>query len=188
MSFFTSKRERQLWLWALLVTIAIYSTAWVALPVSGFLQERGWLEGVFLLGTFLVLASIITQRIKVFAGWGELGVWLGIIAVYLMIFVRMEIPQERTHLIEYSVLAAFIYEAFRERIKNGRQVPMPALLTILITATLGLFDELIQLIIPGRVFDIRDVTFNAIAGVMAVAASILLSWVSKKSRKKPNPK
>ena len=97
-----------------------------------------------------------------------------------MLFVRMENPQERTHLIEYGVLAAFIYEALAERVRNGRGIPLPSVLAVFATTLLGLLDEGIQVLIPNRVFDIRDVGFNALAGLIAVAASVALAWVRKR--------
>ena len=58
-------------------------------------------------------------------GGAEIGVALGVAAVYLMVFLRMGIPEERTHLIEYRVVAVFICEALAERASQGRRVPYP---------------------------------------------------------------
>lgn len=182
MKLFTSNKERRLWFWALAVTLAIYITASISQPLAGFLRERGLLEISFTLGMILVIAAVFTQRVKTRPGWGELGVWLGVAAVYLMLFVRMESPEERTHLIEYGVLAAFIYEALAERMRNGRRVPVPPVLIVVVTALLGLLDEGIQVLIPNRVFDIRDVGFNALAGLIAVVASVALAWVRKRRK------
>lgn len=43
------------------------------------------------------------------------------------------------------------------------------------TALLGWCDEGIQAILPGRVYDLRDVGINALAGFMAVTASLALA-------------
>ena len=43
------------------------------------------------------------------------------------------------------------------------------------TVLLGWLDEGIQWLLPNRVYDIRDVGFNALAAVMAVGASLALS-------------
>jgi hypothetical protein len=56
----------------------------------------------------------------------EIVIALGIVAVYLMVFTRITILEERTHLIEYSVLAVFIHEALLERRNQGKRVPLPA--------------------------------------------------------------
>jgi VanZ family protein len=92
----------------------------------------------------------------------------------------MAIPAvERTHLIEYGVVAVFIYEALAERVTQGRHVPMPALLAVLITVLIGIADECLQAFLPSRVFDPRDILFNSLAAVMTVVASVFLGWVRK---------
>jgi VanZ family protein len=73
-------------------------------------------------------------------------------------------------------LAVFIHEALTERASQGRRVPVPALLAIPATSLLGVIDECIQAFLPSRVFDSRDILFNVLAGVMAVAASVALGW------------
>ncbi len=183
MNLFTSNRERRLWLWTLGVVAAIYSTLGVAGTLAGALLERGLLDDSFMLGMLLVAGAVFTQRVKTRPGWSELGVWLGVAAVYLMVFLRMGIPAaERTHLIEYGVVAAFIYEALTERASRGRRVPAPALLAVLATAVAGAIDECIQAVLPNRVFDPVDIVFNVLAGVMAVAASVALGWGRRVSK------
>ena len=177
MNLFTSDRERRLWLWTLTVVAAIYSTLGLARTLAGVLRDSGLLEGAFVLGMLLVGATILTQGLKTRPGGAEIGVALGVAAVYLMVFVRMAIPEERTHLIEYGVVAVLIYEALTERASQGGRVPIPALFTVLATALVGVLDECIQAFLPSRVFDPRDILFNVLAGLMAVAASVALGWV-----------
>ena len=109
----------------------------------------------------------------------EIAVVLGITVAYLLVFFRMASPVERSHLIEYGVVAVFIYAALTERASQGRRVPVPPLLAILATAVLGLLDECIQVFLPSRVFDPQDILFNLLAGTMAVAASVALAWARR---------
>ncbi len=37
-------------------------------------------------------------------GGVEVGIALGVITVYVLVFVRMAIPEERTHVVEYGVV------------------------------------------------------------------------------------
>jgi hypothetical protein len=180
MSLFTSARERRLWLWTLAVVVAIYSTLGLAGTLAGVLRERGLLEGFFFLGLLLVGATILTQGLKARPGGVEIAVALGVAAAYLMVFTRMVTPEERTHLIEYGVLAVFIYEALAERASNGRPVPVLPLLAVLATAALGVLDECIQAFLPSRVFDPIDILFNVIAGTIAVGASFALAWARQR--------
>lgn len=176
MSVFSSDRERRLWMWTLAVVTAIYSTLGLAATLAGALRVRGLIEVVFVLGFLLVLTTIVTHGLKTRPRGAELGVALGVAAAYLMVFVRMAIPaEERTHLIEYGVVAVFIREALMERAKRGRRVPVPALLAVMATALIGALDECIQAFLPGRVFDPRDILFNVLAAVMSIAAAAALS-------------
>ena len=179
MSLFTSRRERRLWLWTLLVVAAIYSTLGLARPLAGALRERGLLEALFMLGMLLVGAAILTQGLKTRPGGAEICVALGVAAVYLLLFARVATPEERTHLIEYGVVAVFIYEALGERASHGRRVPVPALLAVLAASLVGVLDENIQALLPNRAYDIRDVLFNVLAALMAVAASAALAWARR---------
>lgn len=181
MTLFASSREKRLWLWTLLVVATIYLTLGVAGAVAGILGESGLLAAApFVLGVVLVGAAVVTLRVRPRPGWAELGVWLGIAAAYLMVFVRMASPVERSHLIEYGLVAAFIHEALLERKRQGRRVPAPGLIAIVVAALLGWIDEGIQALLPNRVYDIQDVLFNTLAATMAVAARAALAWARQR--------
>jgi VanZ family protein len=87
---------------------------------------------------------------------------------------------ERSHLMEYSVVALLIHEALTERASHGRRVPVPALLAVLATVLIGVLDECIQAFVPSRVFDPLDMVQNAVAAVTAVAASVALHWARRR--------
>ena len=181
MPLFTSNRERRLWFWTLVVVVTIYATLGLTGTLAGLLRESGLLEASsFLFGMLLVGAAIFTQRVKTRPGWSELGVWLGVAAAYLMVFVRMASPVERSHLIEYGVVAVFVHEALIERSGRGGRVWLPAVVAVVVTVLLGWLDEGIQAILPNRVYDIQDVVFNTLAAVMAVAARVAIAWVRRR--------
>ena len=92
----------------------------------------------------------------------------------------MAIPTERSHLVEYGVVAVFVHEALRERARHGRRVPAPALLAVLAAGFVGVLDECIQLLLPSRVFDPLDMLFNVLGATMAVAASAALGWARRR--------
>ena len=189
MVIFSSARERRLWLWTLAVVVAIYSTLGISRTLAEYLREHGLLEAasfvLFLLGMLLVGATIVTQGVKARPGGAEIAVALGVTAAYLMVFLRMAVLEERTHLIEYGVVGVFIHAALAERASQGRRVPLPPLLAILATAVLGLLDEGIQAFLPSRVFDTQDILFNVLAGTMAVAASVALAWARRRRGSRP---
>lgn len=141
----------------------------------------------FLLGMFFVGMTIVTQGLKIRPGGAEIAIALGITAVYFMAFMRITLFEERSHLIEYSVVAVFIYEVLIERKRNGKRVPYPAIFAIILTSLIGLLDECIQLLLPSRVFDPQDILFNTLAAVFAVITIQILAWVRKRIRKRKEP-
>jgi hypothetical protein len=175
MSLFTSNRERRLWLWTLAVMVAIYATLGLARTLADALRERNLLRLSFPFVLLLVVGAIAWHWVKQRPDRGEVGVALGVAFAYAMVFLRMDSPEERTHLIEYGIVAALIHQALLERVRNGRHVPAPAAFTVMATALLGSLDEGIQAILPNRVFDIRDVGFNALAGFMVIAARLAIA-------------
>jgi hypothetical protein len=179
MPLFPSVRERNLWLLVLVVLIAIYSTLGPGGALAAFLRERNLLRISISLVVLLAVGFIAWRWLRSRPNIGEVGVALGIAAVYLFAWIRIPIPEERTHLIEYSLVAVLIYLALTERQRNGRRVPVPALLAIVATALLGLLDESIQAILHHRVFDFIDVGFNAGAGLMAILAIVALAWARR---------
>ncbi len=180
MPFFSSPRERRLWTWVLIVVVAIYSTLGLARTMIGAVRDRGLLDATFVGAFALVLLTILFQALRTRPKGLEIGVALGVAASYLMVFVRMALPEERTHLIEYGVVAVLLYEALSERRSQGRRVPRPALLAILLTIGVGTLDEGIQAVLPSRVFDPRDILFDSVAAVMSVTAMVALRWARRR--------
>ncbi len=176
MSLFTSARERRLWLWAVAVVTAIYSTLGLAGTLAAELRERDLLGVSFAVGFILVLVAIAASALRRGTGRYEIWVGIGVVAVFGMVVVRMGIgPAERTHLFEYGLLAVLIHEALLERRRGGRRIPLPGLLAVAATALLGWLDEGIQSLLPNRAYDLRDVGTNILAGLMAIAASLALA-------------
>ncbi len=177
--YFSSNRERRLWIWTAVVVAAIYSTLGLARTLVEHLGNDFVSVWLFLLGCLLVLLTVVTQGLKVRPAGAEIAVALGVAAAYLLILVRMSVPTERSHLVEYGVVAVFIHEALTERKLQGRRVPVPALLAIAAASLVGVVDEGIQKLIPSRVFDPVDILFNVLAAVMAVGASVALRWARR---------
>jgi hypothetical protein len=179
---FSSDRERRLWLWTLAVVVAIYSSLGFAPTLAGALRDRGLVSDAVLLGFLLIVAAIVFQGLDARPRGIEIGLALGIAGAYLIAFLRITTPEDRTHLVEYSVVALLVYEALTERARNKRRVPVPALLALAATVLLGSLDEGIQAFLPNRVFDIRDLGFNALAPLMAIAASLVLARARRRRR------
>jgi len=178
MPLFTSKREKTLWIWALIVLVTIISTLFLGQPFARELRDQNIQAVIFVLGMLLIGVAIIFHAIRTKPGRFEIALIFGIAAVYLMFFFRLGAP-ERSHLIEYSALSILIHSAFIERINQGKTIRMPALLAVLLSFLIGVLDESIQLLIPSRVFDTQDIVFNGLAVSMAIGSRILFIWIRK---------
>jgi hypothetical protein len=163
--------------------LAIYSTLGLAGQLAELLREEGLLTNLFFLSMFMIAATVLALGLKMRPAGAEIGVALGVAAVYILLFIRMGITiEERTHLMEYSVVGALIYQALIERHRNRHLILPPALIAILLTTLLGLLDEGIQHFLPNRVFDPIDILFNFLAGLLAILASYVLASVRARYR------
>jgi hypothetical protein len=187
MTLFTSKKEKNLWLWAVAVFAAIFSTLFMGKPLANQLRDQNVQAVFFVFGMFLVTAAVIAHGLKAKPGRFELSILFGIIAVYIMFVFRLGAP-ERSHLMEYSVLAIFIHKALVERAYQKKLILKPAIFALMISFLIGVIDELIQIVLPNRVFDHQDIIFNGIAVTMAIVSSSLLIWVRKRFDKSKNTK
>ena len=181
MPFFSSKRERRLWLALLIVLAAIYATLGqtpaIVSALGADIIESAEANLVFALLVLLVVIPIffIDKRLARV----EIAVGVGILAVYLLAWLRLGSWEERTHLFEYALVAALVHEALLERRDNGRRVPAPALLALIISILLGWLDEGIQSLLPNRVFDPVDIAFNSLAATMIIGGRWIVRRLPK---------
>ncbi len=178
---FTSRRERRLWLCALAVVVAIYSTLGLAGSLADVLRERDLLPAAVFVLMLVTVGAIVGSGLKTRPGRREVWVALGLMAVYGMLLVRMGgSMEERTHLFEYGIVSVLIYQALRERSENGRRVPVPALLALVATSLLGWIDEGIQAVLPDRSYDNFDVLSNVVAAVIGIAGSVIVGSANER--------
>lgn len=178
---FTSIRERRIWLSTLAVVAAIYATLGLTGRLASTLREAGLMSAFFALGMVLIGVAIVVQGLRSRPGSAEIAVALGVATVYFMVFVRMGSYEERTHLIEYGIVALLVHAALNERAMRSPHVPVPAVLAVTIAVLLGVLDELIQALLPTRVFDPRDILFNILAAILAVGAIKALRWARQRA-------
>lgn len=179
MPLFTSSREKKLWLYAMLVLIAIVSTLMLGHPLQEMLKDQNVQAVFFLLAMVLVGTTILIHGLTVRPSKTEIATWVGLTAIYITFILRLGIP-ERSHLIEYSVLAIFIHQALIERRSPKAQSLSLGIVAFIVTTLIGFIDESIQLYLPNRVFDPNDILFNCLAALIAIGGSIILQWVRRK--------
>ena len=77
---------------------------------------------------------------------------------------------ERTHIPEYAIAACLAWRALAPTLPG----PAGYVAAVGLAAAIGYGDELLQKIVPGRVYDLRDVAMNALGatlGVLVLAAA-----------------
>jgi integral membrane sensor domain MASE1 len=103
----------------------------------------------------------------------------GAAATYVVAFSWLRSAHlERTHLPEYGVAAWLSWRALHPLVPHAFAGYAAA---AVLAAAIGYVDELIQWVLPGRVYDLRDVAMNALG---AVLGALLLAALRSGSRPK----
>ena len=131
------------------------------------MSSGGWLLGpglplLALTGAGVLLLRLVHRR----APWWAYGVLGGAAVGYTLAFSWLRAQRlERTHLPEYGIVACLAWRAI-EPVLPGRFAPYAAAAAL--TAVIGYGDELLQRVVPGRYYDLRDVAMNALGGLLAL--------------------
>ena len=155
------------WLWVIVYTLLLYSIIPFGRSLLNFLKNllgtsfSLWMNGVLaMVGVTLVTFFWIHRAMN-------RRQWMMLLGVYLAVAIfvgQMSIPEERVHLLEYAGLGFLIVSALQPRLQNILLYNRALLLVFVI----GIGDGLIQGMLPSRVFDFRDVLFNAIGGIAGI--------------------
>ena len=190
---FRTVRERRFWIAAGVAVLLIYGSAYFVQFLLLALRERGAL-GPTILGLFVVagsaaLAWVVRQQPR----REETLLLVAAAGVYVLLFRHLTIIQERIHLIQYGGLGALFYAALVERWPQPppegapRRQRHPGLLATALTAAAGWGDEIVQGILPNRVYDLRDVVLNALSGALVVAVLAGRRGLRERSRHRALP-
>ena len=154
------------WLWVCLCSLAIFLTVPIARRIQGFVYNN-WGREVF--GYFVLVALAIGFASLLYYLVFKLKIrnpsnyiWLIIISgLYIYFTLKLwEIPEEAIHFLEYGLLGFFLFRALRYNIKD-KSIYITATFLVLI---IGIFDEILQWIIPQRYWDFRDAGLNGLSG------------------------
>ena len=172
-----SPRERRLWMAAAACLASIYVAIFFARPVVDFLRARGALQGTVLAAFLLAAAIVLWQSWRQRPSGRELLAVAVCGVLYVLVLGQLERHEERLHFIEYGLFAGLVEAALRERRSR-----LPGLVAVVVTFAAGWIDEGIQGLVPARVYDLRDVVFNTLAGILAVTSVTLLRLARKRDR------
>lgn len=156
------------WLCVVLCVVSIFLFVPVARTVRNFVETTwdvslfGYFVLIFVLAAFLASLYILWFRLNIRSLSNYL--WLAAVAlVYVFFTLRLwGRPEEAFHFLEYGLLGFLLYQALRHHIRDKGIY----LIAVLIGALVGIFDEALQWIIPRRVWDFRDLGFNALSVVL----------------------
>ena len=182
---FTSPRERRLWSAAGLCVALIYSSLYIARPIAEAFRDRNLLRLAVAIA-FAAVAGWIAWHLTVTRPGRRVMLTAGLIGTgyFALLTAVPMLPEERLHFLEYGVVSILIYQALlerRTRLTASRSAPPtglailpPVLVAAVITGILGWIDEGIQAVLPNRYYDLRDVAFNAAAGVLSLISLKLI--------------
>jgi VanZ family protein len=148
--------------------LTIYATLGVVRIVTNFLRDAGILRITVVLafaitGTLLIALLLRNPRNR---SRRTLLALLLTAAAYAVVIVPMKSPEEKIHFIEYGCVAALAHASSpRSWSRRTRFIACA-----LFVAAAGWIDEGIQGLLPTRYYDLRDVAFNAAAGLLALTA------------------
>ena len=117
-------------------------------------------------GAFLFCLYFLWFRLKIHVLPNYL--WLAAVAmVYIFFTLKLwERPEEAIHFLEYGLLGFLLFKAFQHHIPD-KSIYLAA---FLLGTMIGIFDEILQWMIPLRYWDLRDVGLNALSvGLFQVA-------------------
>ena len=164
--------EWRSWLFVGLWSLVIFCTIPFARAVREVIAERLGLQFflyttivVVVLGGFFAFKNLRARQLP-------RGAYIWLCAV-VMVFIGYayylrDIPEEAIHVAQYGFLGLLVYRALVHRIRDYTIY----LVATLIVGIIGIVDEYIQWVVPSRVFDIRDIRTNFIAGALAQVAII----------------
>lgn len=159
----------------------VYATLPVMRPFLNLLKStlgEAFSPAVYVFLLF-VAVGIIFLFLKQGSGWKSLVLLFCILGIIAYILPSIKYPEERIHFVEYAVLGVLLYFALRDKIQ-GRKV----LLCIpVIIFFVGLGDELIQGILPNRVYQFTDVLLNFFGGILGELILITFNPVLVKGEK-----
>ncbi|NIM91657.1 MAG: hypothetical protein GTO17_12000 [Candidatus Aminicenantes bacterium] len=156
------------WLWVFLCALAIFLVVPTARAIQSFVSAR-WGRPLFgysvlfiIVSAFVILVYVLVFRLKIRSPSNY--IWLSVVAgLYVYFTIRLwRAPEEAVHFLEYGLLGFFLFRALSFTIKD-KTIYLAA---ILIGSLVGIFDEILQWIMPLRYWDLRDVGLNAFSVVL----------------------
>jgi VanZ family protein len=135
-------------------------------------RPGAWLlgQGLGIVATLGILALLVLLRRRRAAAWAYAAIVVAGVGYAIALSALRANRLERTHLVEYGVAA---WLAWRALAATAPGEPWTYAAAAVLASAIGYGDELLQAIVPGRYYDLRDVAMNAagaLLGTLVIAA------------------
>jgi len=154
--------SRTRWLAPLVLTLWLWGSVPFGRAISDWLRDHGLLQTcIGAAGIILILAFVffVRRRTPLLSGlrWAML---MGLFSLTVLLMMTVvQTPEERVHFLQIGLLAFLIWRALPQTCGALGWVVLAGILA-------GAVEEAIQIMVPGRVCDGRDIGMNAVAAVV----------------------
>ncbi|MFQ5647198.1 MAG: VanZ family protein [bacterium] len=165
------KPENRLWLVIIIFIFALYaSLPLMPVMVRFFYRLVGVRAVRTALNVWLVLGAVfflayLSKRL----GFFEITVVSFFLLMGIIASIKYSIPEERIHFLEYGILGHLVLKAAGNKRKSGLWF------SLLFVIIIGIGDEAMQVFLPNRVGDLKDVYMNIFGGCLGVGINRLLA-------------
>jgi VanZ family protein len=183
-----SERSWKSWLYVVIWTVVIFLTIPLARTIQRFVA-RNWGDEIFIYAVLGVIgAGLVTGLTSVSRGRSLLSrdsFWLLAVAIIFSGYtlkLGQESPSEAVHFVQYGILGILLFRALSHRIHD----PAIFLAAAIIGGIIGMVDEFIQWLTPGRYWGLKDIWLNLFAVVMvqiAISRGIRPGFLSRKTNR-----
>jgi hypothetical protein len=164
------RRRAALW-WLFLYAALVYATSpWTPALAEAF-GVLTWGRGMLAVGPLVVAAVLVIVGIGRARDRGPRAIvpWLIILGLYGVVWqVVVQQPIEVVHLMQYGVMSVLALRALRWWVPRRLAYAGSAVFTV--AASWG--NELLQSVLPSRVYDLRDVALDG----LAAALGLTIAW------------
>ncbi len=164
------------WVLVIIYTLCIYAFLPVSPHFWDFMKRSHpvflnlMVRGIIPAGIFIFLFYFVfILRKRGVLSYIYSGILL--LSYYILIKLFCRYPAEVFHSIEYGIMVIFLYHAMKDR----RNDTIIYATIIVYTLMAGSLDEFIQLFLPDRVYEFRDMAINWISGLLATGLLMVVT-------------
>lgn len=181
-----SERSWKSWLYVAMWTVAIFLTIPLARTIQRFVA-RNWGDEIFTYAVLGVIAAGLVAGLSYIRRGRTLlfrdSFWLLVVATIFSGYtlkLGQESPSEAVHFAQYGILGILLFRALSHRMHDSAIYLAAAIMGVII----GMVDEFIQWLTPGRYWGFKDIWLNLFAVTMvqfAIALGIRPEFLSQKT-------